>query len=81
MDEKYISEENPSHQNTVQIIDHTLDDNRLTLVNTEEEVDVASIHSINITNDIYMNDDDNYIHKYYLPYLSSNNNGDIFSET
>ena len=31
-------------------------------------MDVTSIHSINETNDISMNDDDNYIHKYYAPF-------------
>ena len=38
---------------------------------------VASIHSINATNDIYMNDDENFIHKYYALFLSSKNCDDV----
>ena len=40
-------------------------------------MDVISIHSINETNHISMNDDNNYIHKYYAPFLSSKNHKDI----
>ena len=29
---------------------------------------MTSIHSINTTNDIDMNDNDNFIHKYYAPF-------------
>ena len=38
---------------------------------------MTSIHSINETNDIDMNDDDNFIHKCYAPFLSSNNHEDV----
>ena len=62
-----------SHQNPEEIIYHTCNDNGINLLNTREEADVISIHSINSTNDISMNDDDNYIHKYYAPFLSSKN--------
>ena len=34
-------------------------------------------HSINATNDIYISDYDNCIHKYYSPILSSNNYEDV----
>ena len=57
-----------SNQNPAEIIDHACDDNIINLVNIEEEADVAYIHAINETNDIYMNDDGNYIHKYYAPF-------------
>ena len=56
------------------MIDHTCDDNGINLLNTEEEADVTSIQSINGTNDIYMNDDEIFIHKYYAPFLPSKNN-------
>ena len=42
-------------------------------------MDVTSIHYINATNEISMNYDDNYIHKYYAPFLSSNNHEDVSS--
>ena len=64
---------NPSHQNSAEIIDHTFYDNGINLVNTEEELDVKSIHSINKTNHISMNYDVNYIYKYNEPFLSSKN--------
>ena len=35
-------------------------------------MDVTCIHSTNETNGISMNDDDNYFHKYYAQFLSSN---------
>ena len=79
MDEKNISEKISYHYNSAELIYHTCDDNGINLINTEEEEDVASIHSINGTNDISMNDDDNFIHKYYAPFLSSNNHEDVFS--
>ena len=41
-------------------------------------MDVTYIHSINENNNVSMNDDDNYIHKYYATFLSSNNNEDVF---
>ena len=40
---------------------------------------MTPIHSINATNDIYMNDDNNFIHKYYVPFLSSKNHEDVSS--
>ena len=40
-------------------------------------MDVKSIHSINANNDISMIDDDNFIHKYYVPFLSSNHHEDV----
>ena len=42
-------------------------------------MDVTSIHSINAINDISIKDDDNFIHKYYAPFLSSKNHEDVFS--
>ena len=69
IDEKNISEEISSHQNPVEIIDHKCDDNGSNLPNTEEEVDFTLIHSINTTNYISMNDDDNFIHNYYAPFF------------
>ena len=35
-------------------------------------MDDTCINAINETNEISMNDDDNYIHKYYATFLSSN---------
>ena len=43
------------------------------LINTEEKADVTSIHSINTTNYIFKIDYENFIHKYYAPFLSSKN--------
>ena len=40
---------------------------------------VTSIQYINGTNDISMNDDEKFIHKYYAPFLPSNNNEDVYS--
>ena len=54
MDENNISEEIYSRQNSAEIIDHTCDENGINLLNTEEEADVTSIHSINATNDMSM---------------------------
>ena len=44
-------------------------------------MDVISIQSINGTNDISMNDDGYFIHKYYAPFLPSKNNGDVSSRS
>ena len=74
-----MSEEISYNHNSEGLIDHTCDYNRMFLLNTEEEACVTSIHSINATNDISMNDDDNFIHKYYAPFLSSNNHEDVSS--
>ena len=45
-------------------------------INKEEEAHFISIHSIYATNDIYMYYYDNFIHKYFGPFLSSNNHED-----
>ena len=58
-----ISEEISSRHDSAGLIDHTCDDNGKHLLNTEEEVEVTSINSINATNEISINDDDNFIHK------------------
>ena len=42
-------------------------------------MNVASIQSMNETNGISMNEDGNFIHKYYAPFLISNNNEDVSS--
>ena len=68
-----------SHQNSSKIIDHTCDDNGINLLNKEEGDDVTSIHSINATNYISINYDENSIHKYYAPCLSSKNNEGVSS--
>ena len=47
--------------------------------NTKEELDGTSIPSINWANDISMNDDDNFIQKYYAPFLSLMNYKDVSS--
>ena len=64
--ENNISEQISSHQNPAEVIDHLCDDNGINELNTEEEEDVTYINLINSTNYIYMNDDDNFIHKYYV---------------
>ena len=77
--QKNISEEISSHQNSKEIIEHACDNNGINLVNTQEEAGVTCIHAINETNDISVNDDDNYIQKYYAPFLSSNIHEDVSS--
>ena len=47
---------------------HTCDKNGINLLNTLAEADATSIQSINGTNYISMNDDENLIHKYYAPF-------------
>ena len=54
-------------------MDHTCDESVNNVLNIEEEAVVTSIYSINITNNISMNYYYNYMHKYYAPFLSSNN--------
>ena len=49
-------------------MDNTCDENVNNVLNIEEEAYVTSIHSINAANDISMNNDENYIHKYYAPF-------------
>ena len=46
-------------------MDYTCDNKENNVLNIEEKVDVTSIHYINANNDISMNDDENYMHKYY----------------
>ena len=70
-DENNIIEEIPSHQNSAELVDHICDGNGICLLNYEEEADITSIHYINAIIDIYINDDENVIHKYYAPFLSS----------
>ena len=55
-------------------MDHTWDGNGNNVLNIEKEAGFISIHSINATNEISMNNDDNYMYKYYAPFLSSKNN-------
>ena len=76
---KNSSEEIASHQNSTRVIDHKCDDNGINLLNIEEEAYVRSINDINATNEISINDDDNVIHKYYAPCLSSKNHEDVSS--
>ena len=42
-------------------------------------MDVTSIHSINATTDIYINYDEDFIHKDYAPFVLSNNHEDVSS--
>ena len=79
MDEKNISEEISYNKNSSEVIDHTCDQNGNNLFNTEGVVYFSSIHSINATNYISMNDDEKFIYKYFAPFLSSNNREDLSS--
>ena len=79
MDNNNVSEELASHKNSTVVIFHKCDDNGINLINIEEESYVTYIQSININNEISMNDDENFIHKYYAPFLPSNNNEDVSS--
>ena len=81
MDDNTASEEIASHKNPAGAIDHTCDDNGINLPNTEEEAYVTSIQYINGNNDTSMNEDENIIHKYYAPFLPSNNNEDVSSSS
>ena len=78
-DQKYTNKEISSHKNSAEMIDHKLDDNGINLVNIEEEADVISTHSMNETNNIYMNDDEKYIYKYSVLFLLSKNHEDVSS--
>ena len=69
MDDKNAGEELASHQNSTGVIDHKFDENGINELNSEEQADVTSFQSINETNEISMNDDENLIHKYYAPFL------------
>ena len=63
--ENNISEEISSHHNSAEVIDQTCYENGNNLLKTEEEVYVTSIHYIIENNNIYMNNYDSLIHKYY----------------
>ena len=60
-------------------MDYTCDDNGNNVLNIEEKEDSTSIHYINATNDISVNGDNNYTHKYYVPFLSSKNDEYVYS--
>ena len=79
MDENSISEQIQFHKSSADIIDHTCDDNGINLHNIEEEADVTLIHYINATNDRSMNNNDQFIHNYYSPFVLSNNHEDLSS--
>ena len=68
MDDNTSSEEIEYHNNSTGVIDHTFDGNWINLLNTEEESNITSIQSINGNNYISMNDNENFIHKYYAPF-------------
>ena len=79
MYENNTSKEISCHQNSTEVMDHTCGDNGNNVLNIVEGVYVTSIHSINAANYISMNYDDNYMHKYYAQFLSSNNHEDVSS--
>ena len=60
-------------------MDHTCDDNVHNVLNIKDEAYFTSTHYINGTNDIYMNDDENYVHTYYAKIILSNNHEDASS--
>ena len=59
-DDNNTSEEISYHQNSSEVIDHTYDENGINFLNTEEEAGFTSIHYINTTTGISMNDYENY---------------------
>ena len=71
MDDKNASEELAYYHNSTGVIAHACDENGINLFNTEEEAVFTSIQSNNGTNGIYINDDENVIHKYYAPVFQS----------
>ena len=73
MDDNNASEEISSHHNSTGVIDHICDSNRINLLNTKEEADATPIQYINGTNNISINDDEPFMHKYYAPFLPSRN--------
>ena len=79
MDDNTASEEIEFPQNSSVLIHHTCEENGINLLNAEEEVDATSIKSMNGTNDICMNYNENFIHKYYASCLPSNNTEDVSS--
>ena len=81
MNDKNSSEELGYCQNSIGVVDYTCDYNGINLLNTEEGADITSIQSINVTHNISMNDDKTFIHKYYAPFLPSNNNEDVSSRS
>ena len=78
-DDNNTSEEISCHKDSAKAMDHTCDDNGNNGINIGEEADVTYIHSINATNDISTNDDDNCMHKYYSLFLPSKNHEDVSS--
>ena len=62
-------------------MDHICDENGNNVLYIEKGADVTSIHSINETNDISMNYDENYMQKYYATFLSSKNHEDVTSRS
>ena len=66
------------HKDSSDVPDYTCDDNEKSILNIEEAAYFTYIHYINATNNIYMNNGDNFIHKYYAPLLSSKNNKDVY---
>ena len=67
--------------NLSDIVDHECNDNGTNLLSIEEEADVTSIQYINAINDISTSDDENFIYKYYAPFLSSNIHEDLSSRS
>ena len=55
-------------KNSTKIDGYARDKNGINSVNTEEEVDVTCTHAINETNNMSINDNSNYTHKYYAPF-------------
>ena len=78
-DDNNTSEEISCHKNSSEVIVHTCDDNGNYVLNIEEEADVTYIHSINANNDLSMNDYDNFMHKHYAQFPSSNNHEGVSS--
>ena len=76
-DDNNTSEEISCHQEATKVLDHKCYDNGNNVLNIEKEAIVTSIHYINTINEIYMNYDGNYMHKYYELFSSSNNHEDF----
>ena len=81
MNKNKVSEEISYHHNSAWVTDHACDDSGINLINTEEEVYFTCIHYRNETNDRNNNNDDNILHKYYAPFLSSKDQEDISTVT
>ena len=61
-------EEISCHQNPEEVFQHACDNNGNNFLNIKEEVYVVYIHSINATNNISINEYDNFIHKYFAQF-------------